>query len=373
MASGYNEVRVLFDQYIEGSLKERTRVKRTEKSVSVHYHVNDSTEIKNVAHFLSHIQTKAELTVYLAKKLLVHYEYGEQKFIVAYSNIIVGNRPLTDIVTINQMQEGKHSLEEADHQIVLHSIDIAQNDPETILDVYSLDTDVFVLLTAFYPEIPAATTLLRLNDEKLSILSSYNRIAAKHAEALIGWYSFKGTDNTGGFVSKALKSHFKAFLASDDDIHSAFAAFGNDPHVSDDIFKQMERFVCLLYKPTNSKFASLIELRWVLFAKFDKEGKQLPPTKGTLVPHTRRAYYHALVLKKSTMPCPNIPMATDFSWIGKDGQLHPEQCTVPPAPEALLVLRKCGCTKGCKNKICSCKKSCLPCTDLCDCEDKLQQ
>jgi hypothetical protein len=99
--------------------------------------------------------------VYLAKKLLVHYEYGEQKFLVAYSNIIVGNRPLTDIVAINQMQEGKHSLEEADHQIVLHSIDIAQNDPETILDVYSVDTDVFVLLTAFYPVIPAATTLLR--------------------------------------------------------------------------------------------------------------------------------------------------------------------------------------------------------------------
>lgn len=369
MAIGYNEVRVLFDQYIEGSLKERTRDKRTKKSVSVHYHVNDSTEIKNVAQFLSHIQTKAELTVYLAKKLLVHYEYGEQKILVAYSNIMVGNRPLTDIVTMNQMQEGKHSLEEADHQIVLHSIDIAQNDPETILDVYSLDTDVFVLLTAFYPEIPAATTLLRLNDEKLSIPSSYNRIGAKHAKALIGWYSFKGTDNTGGFVSKALNSHFKAFLASDDDILSAFAAFGNDQQVSDDIFKQMERYVCLLYKPANSKFESLIDLRWVLFAKFGKEGRQLPPTKGTLVPHTRRAYYHALVLKKSTLPCPNIPKATDFSWIEKDGQLHPEQCTVPPAPEALLVLRKCGCTKGCKNKICSCRKSCLPCTDLCDCED----
>ena len=33
------------------------------------------------------------------------------------------------------------------------------------------------------------------------------------------------------------------------------------------------------------------------------------------------------------------------------------QSTVPPAPETLLVLRKCGCTKRCKNKICSCKES----------------
>src|SRR5206468_7092378 len=105
--------------------------------------------------------------------------------------------------------------------------------------------------------------------------SSYNRIGAKHAEALIGWYSFKGTDNTGGFDSKALKSHFKAFLASDDDILSAFAAFDNDQQVSDDIFKQMERYVCLLYQPANSKFDSLVDLRWILFAKFGKEGKQL--------------------------------------------------------------------------------------------------
>ena len=29
-----------------------------------------------------------------------------------------------------------------------------------------------------------------------------------------------------------------------------------------------------------------------------------------------------------------IPLATAFSWIEKEGQLHPEQCTVPPAPEA---------------------------------------
>ena len=96
---------------------------------------------------------------------------------------------------MDQMQEGKHSLEEADHQIVPNSTDFAQNDPETILDVYSLDTGILVLLTAFHAEIPASTTLLRLNNEKFSIPSSHNQIGAEHAEALIGWYTFKGTDN----------------------------------------------------------------------------------------------------------------------------------------------------------------------------------
>ena len=83
----------------------------------------------------------------------------------------------------------KHSLEEADHQIVPLSTDFAQNDDETIFDVYSLDTGVLVLLTAFHAEIPAATTLLRLNNETLFIPSSHNQIGAEHAEALNGWHT----------------------------------------------------------------------------------------------------------------------------------------------------------------------------------------
>ena len=72
---------------------------------------------------------------------------------------------------MDQMREAKHSFEEADHQMVSYSIDFAQNeyDPETTLDVYSLDPGVLFLLMAFHPEIPTATTLLCLNNEKLSI------------------------------------------------------------------------------------------------------------------------------------------------------------------------------------------------------------
>ena len=146
---------------------------------------------------------------------------------------------------MDQMQEGKLSLEEADHQIVPYSTDFAQNDLETILDVYSLDTGVLVLLTAFPAEIPAAKTLLRF----------------------------------------ALKSHINAFLANDDDIVRAFAVIVNDPHdiVSDGIFRQTERFICLLYKPANSKFESLLtEFRWALFSKFSKEVKTGNLFSGTV-------------------------------------------------------------------------------------------
>ena len=58
MSDPYEEVRIVFDQYLTGSLKGTTS-KRTIKTTPVHYHVNDNTEIKNVKTFLSHVSTKA--------------------------------------------------------------------------------------------------------------------------------------------------------------------------------------------------------------------------------------------------------------------------------------------------------------------------
>jgi len=59
MSDPYEEVRIVFDQYVTGSLKETTHKKRTIKTTPVHYHVNVNTEIKNVKTFLSHVSTKA--------------------------------------------------------------------------------------------------------------------------------------------------------------------------------------------------------------------------------------------------------------------------------------------------------------------------
>jgi len=108
-------------------------------------------------------------------------------------------------------------------------------------------------------------------------------------------------------------------------------------------------------------------LRWTLFARSGKEGSQLPPTVGTLIPHANGAFYNALICRKSTVSSPILPPPTAFSWIEKDGQLAPVFCTLPPAPEALMILRKCGCEKGCKTGACGCKRSELQCTDMCEC------
>src|SRR6218665_446078 len=151
--------------------------------------------------FLWHIQTKTDLTVYLIRKRLNYREYSEHTFVVAYNNKIKGNRPLTHIITMDQMRQEKHSFEEADNKISLRRIYFAINDAETILAV----TRHICLFSADGILHQNTSSHNHMNNEKLSIRDSYCRIGAKHAEALIYWNSFKGTDDIGGFVSKLLK------------------------------------------------------------------------------------------------------------------------------------------------------------------------
>ena len=181
---------------------------------------------------------------------------------------------------------------------------------------------------------------------------------------------FKGTDNTGAFAGKGVTSNFKAFLACDTPILDAFAAFGRSSHVPEWIINQMERYICILYNPSeNLTSESVKDLRWALFAHHGKEGRQLPPTLGTLKPHIQRAFYVALVWNLSIKPYPSIPQATDFSWKRQDGHLVPVLCTNAPAPQALLELHRCSCRNSCMTNRCGCRKNLLLCTDACACLD----
>ena len=147
-----------------------------------------------------------------------------------------------------------------------------------LVNSIQLDTDVFVLLTAFYLR---NTFLNHYAPSKWArncqFETDYQRLGDQRAEALIGWYAFKGTWLvTGGFVSKALKSNFKAFLAADNDILMPYLKFGCSETVAlERVFRQMERYEIAFY--TDLPIANLkhwMELRWALFAKAGKEGRQ---------------------------------------------------------------------------------------------------
>ena len=137
-----------------------------------------------------------------------HYK----KVIVMHHTKIRANCNLSTIVRMEGMEAGHHNLEEGDQLVLLNAIDIKHREQETKVDVFSLDTDVFVLLTGSYHQLPPLASLLRKKGDKISIRECYMKLGKKRANALIGWYAFKGTDNTGAFAGKVVASHLKALL-----------------------------------------------------------------------------------------------------------------------------------------------------------------
>ena len=56
---------------------------------------------------------------------------------------------------------GKHNLEEGDQFVLVNAVDIMSKDSQSTLNVFSVDTYVFVLLLGYFPLLPKSTTLLR--------------------------------------------------------------------------------------------------------------------------------------------------------------------------------------------------------------------
>ena len=186
MSEPYKEVRIVFYQYLPGCLKETTRQKRTLRTTPVYYHVNDNTEIRNLKAFLSHIKMKAELIEYLADKIFSHYQNKPKKVVTMHHKTMKANKLLSEIVSMPEMTMGKHNLEEGDQLVLLNAFDVMHKNPQSTLDVFSVDTDVFVLLLGHFPSLPKSTTLIRNKHDRISIKNCYHKLGPKRTEALIG-------------------------------------------------------------------------------------------------------------------------------------------------------------------------------------------
>ena len=149
----YDEVHLIFDDYtISNSLKTATRKKRLGQSVSVHYKIDHSSKIQHLTmkRSLSHVQTKDELTIYLANKIF-DYALSEKK------NIVVAHRQNVCYTTENNYEASSH--EEADTKIIFHALAVS-NYGVSKLDTYSPDTDVLILLLRRYPDLAKNTSFV---------------------------------------------------------------------------------------------------------------------------------------------------------------------------------------------------------------------
>jgi hypothetical protein len=198
-AKDYDEVHLVFDRYdLPTSLKEATRERRQGGKPATAYHVEDSTPVGKVTakQFLSSTSTKDELTVYLAKKAVVHFEGTSKVFIVTSRQDALSN--------CIDVQHLRSSQEEADTRIILHSLDAVRRGA-TQLYIQSPDTDVFILAVHRYHELCKDTyfiTGVGNKKRQISLAPVVHALGVMKAAALLGFHALTGADQTGRFAGK---------------------------------------------------------------------------------------------------------------------------------------------------------------------------
>lgn len=369
MMAGYDEGRVVFDRYMEQSLKNKTRQKRA--TTSVEYEIHPEMKLTmSLKELLSASSTKKKLTCLLGQGLLEYFSRDSSfQLVVVYDTFIKGH----DF-------EEEHTHEEADTLIPHQVLASAAKGASREICVWSPDTDVLLLLVDLVScERIAAPTSLKFSTGKgtkkreIDIFERVQVIGCHKCQGLLGLHNFSGADWGGKFVGKSKKTWVNAYLKLDDD-DPAIDCFreldeGSIPHelINGELpalVKALERFVCRVY--SSSGPTTLPSLRWELFRSKNLEGEMLPPTRGALLPHILRANYITMRDKSYQTTCPHLPPIEENGWNLENGGYVPVTCLALPAPRAVLELIKCGCKAGCRGR-CSCLNNYLPCTPLCKC------
>lgn len=141
---------LVFDSYIDGSLKAAIRDHRQSSVGRTQYRILPTTNISNTAlrKLLSHEKTKDELTKYLSEYFIKHGTEYKRKFVVSFQGKPAATH--TDVTVLETTQE------EADTKILLHAAFVAKKGFKT-LHIHSPDSDVLILALRRYPILPPDT------------------------------------------------------------------------------------------------------------------------------------------------------------------------------------------------------------------------
>lgn len=363
MFDRYETVHLIFDRYdVERSLKTETRSVRLGGKQSIAYHIADSTRIENVSMktLLSHSSTKDELSVYFSTNLLEKARSSNKSYVIAYQNKVISTTGLHQHLASNQ--------EEADTKLILHAT-FAYSEGALRLDIHSADTDVLVLCLGHFERLPEDTVFVtgsKQRRRKINLSAIRHVIGDVTAKALIGFHALSGADVTGSMSGKGKISCWQAFSNAGDAIIEAFCNLGSIP-LESTVSDALEGYVCKLYQP-DTTIMRLTELRWWMFRRKQAESHKLPPTRAAFHESLKRAQYQCIIWKAASEPNPDIPVPENYGWKRDGDKYIPVMTTLPPAPDTLLQLVKCGCSKtACETSRCKCKANNLFCTDLCVC------
>ena len=328
-----------------------------------------SGEIKipnNWQSFLRIDENKTELFHFLAE--FVHRQpaiEGKRVYITDGKNV------LTNPPHLNTNNIAPCSQEEADSHIFLHVADAVHEGLEKVT-IRTVDTDVVVLAVAIVTQLPIRELWISFGTgssfKYIAAHAISNGLERDKAKALPGFHCFTGCDTVSAFHGKGKKSAWETWKVFGE-VTNAFLAISNMPvTITDEVMSALERFVILLYDRT-SVDTDVDQCRKHLFSNKGRSLDAIPPTKGALEQHIKRAAYQAgQIWGQSLIRSPKVVSPAEWGCWKKDAndRWTPLWTVLPQISQSCQELLKCGCKKGCKQN-CTCQKAGLRCTGLCFC------
>ena len=227
---------------------------------------------------LSSSKTKTRLSEYLEEGLIDSFKGSNQRLMAVHSTTVLVNEPHK-----NPDDMSDHSHEEADTMIPLHVIDALKHKTVRVIDIYSPDTDVLLLLMDLVAnEHVGAFTKINFKtgrgakQHSIDICQRVQAIGREKSKGLIGIHNFSGADWGGKFINLGIskKIWIIAFLslAKDDTAIEAFQNLGRQTLGVEDFndlelphnMQPLEKFLCKVYSPKCAE-STISALRCELF------------------------------------------------------------------------------------------------------------
>jgi hypothetical protein len=355
-------VDIIWDEYLENSLKATTRSKRGK---GLRRKVTPTSIVpskKSWPQFLRIDDNKRELFAYLSEKVVTMQT--EKEICATSGNNVLLNHD-KDTTTLMPC-----SHEEADTRIFLHALDASQSGYKRIL-IRTVDSDVLVLAVASFYRLDVTELWLAFGTGKNLKYLAVHEIATSlgqiKSRALPMFHAFTGCDTVSSFQGRRKKTAWETWKVCDA-VTECFIELSQAPQaITEENMGLLEHFTVLLYDRT-SPHTDLNLARMHLFTQKGRAIENIPPSKGALVQHAHRAVFQGgHCWGQCLLPSPVLPSPGDWGWkLDANGIWTPLWSTLPEAMKSMWELISCGCKKGCTGR-CKCVNASLQCTALCAC------
>lgn len=365
-----DRIDVVFDDYREESIKNAERENRGDGLGSEYRNIQAEHKVKQWRRFLCSSKNKQAFIVFVTS------EWKKEKYTAKLSGktLVVTCGEICYQLSSGIMQpisELESTQEEADTRILLHAAHAAKSRFASVV-IVSEDTDVLVLLLAFKSFIPSSVFIKSGSQTRvkyIDISRVVERVGASVCRSLPGFHAFTGCDTVSAFAGRGKVAGYR-IVKQNAEFQEMFQHLGMFWNMSDHLYHSLQKFTCAMYC-SNPGTSDINELRYRLFClkRGDVDSNQLPPCNDTLHKHSLRANYQAAVWRRSLQRCPAIPSPVGFGWCSEDDKLVVDWMGGQPAPQAVLELLSCQCSRSCKLPSCSCIVNGLKCTDMCRLQD----